>query len=58
MPKTITVDGVKYAVTEQPSYDASFGCRRAVTMQWLPEMTRSEREEFFRRLRRAAKRNK
>jgi hypothetical protein len=29
MPKNITVDGVKYQVTEQPSYDCSIGCSRA-----------------------------
>lgn len=29
MPKNITVDGVKYPVTEQPCYDMNIGCQRA-----------------------------
>lgn len=29
MPKNITVDGVKYPVTEQPAYDSNIGCQRA-----------------------------
>ena len=29
MPKNVTVDGVQYAVTEQPGYDGSIGGYRA-----------------------------
>lgn len=29
MPKNITMDGVKYPVTEQPSFNHSIGCQYA-----------------------------